>query len=143
MPLLFTIETADSYIIGAIFLVVHLENTTRSYATTIVLFATPAKLHFCIVLEIIFDDHILVAFLGMSPDVEYCSKQQDDDQRYELGQLVGDTSKAIAGNGGICRDKDEVASDGSIDQRKQCDDPRTDHATRYSVWAIHIRILVA
>ena len=74
-PLQNTNEKANSYIIGAIFLIVQLENTNRNYSTKINLFATPAKLHFCIVLEIIFDDHILVAFLGMSPDVEHCSKQ--------------------------------------------------------------------
>jgi hypothetical protein len=103
-PLLYTNEITDLYSVGAIFLTVRLENTIRSYSTTIDLFATAASLHFCIVLEIIFDDHILVAFLCVSPDVEHCSKRQDDNQRYELGQFVGDTSKAIAGNGGISRE---------------------------------------
>jgi hypothetical protein len=42
----------------------------------------------------------------VSPDVEHRRKQQDDDQRYELGQLVDEPIKAIAGNGRIGRDED-------------------------------------
>ena len=47
-PLLYTNETADLYIVGAISLAVGMENTTRSYATTIDLFATATNNNLCI-----------------------------------------------------------------------------------------------
>src|SRR6266487_7151561 len=142
-PLQYTNETADLYIIGAIFLIVQLENTNRNYSTTIDLFATATHRCLCHVLKIKLNHYILVAFLRMSPDVEHRCHQHDDSQRYELGQLISEPIKAIAGNGGIGWNKNEVAGDGSISQRKQRDDPRTNHTSWYIIGTMHVGVFVA
>ena len=77
-PLQYTNETADLYIVGAIFLIVRLGNTNRSYSTTIDLFATASNNKLCIALLTVVNDHILVAFLHVSPNVEHRCQQYDD-----------------------------------------------------------------
>src|SRR6266446_2568498 len=85
--------------------------------------------HFGALSNVHFNDYILVALLRVSPHVKHYGEQEDDAQRYKLGQLVGQSSKRGAIDRGISWNEDEVGGDGCIREWQQRHNPGTQHPT--------------